>query len=592
MTCKIISFSIPENKNIPEEILCFSPEENFQMIKIGAECLLEGRKVVAGLTQKEIYEKIKEESKEEIQKIELEVRIEKEMSKKLEERITKIYESQIEQLKKQLDTSNKQLTVYESENKEIIFKEVNKYREKFDLLLLEKDKQNNLNREVFDKATSLLNKNKYKSSKGKGDEGEEQFSYLSETFKDFNGYRSEDKSKQGHKGDFHLFFDEFNVLVDLKNYSDSVQKKEVDKIEMDLMTNDNMDYAWLISLESDISGWNRFHIMNKWIMTDNGMKCIIFINNLLDSKEPKNTLRLVWSICNEFNKLITGADKDEEELKMYKERNFVMNKKIKNLQERVSEMRRNINISLNIAKNMDSDLIEALSLISNEIMMEECEKYQKMKEWFADNVEFCNDEEAVLKSTDVWNRFKKENKDYIAERNITIDSFKELLMKIVDSSHYIEKSKKGAIELIGFKMKEPEPESISKKEPKSESISKKGQIIKEVDFFSQEEETECNLIIDFAKEEVINEIVVKHEYNESKQKQSNKIIKSGSRWSENEDNELKKNYIDKKYDVVKISEIHNRNPGGIMLRLKKLNIIENLEETRGYNLLDEKHKIK
>ena len=132
MTCKIISFSIPDNKSIPEEILCFSPEENFQMIKIGSECLLEGRKVVAGLTQKEIYEKIKEESKEEIQKIELEVRIEKEMSKKLEERITKIYESQIEQLKKQLYTSNKQLTVYESENKEIIFKEVNKYREKFD----------------------------------------------------------------------------------------------------------------------------------------------------------------------------------------------------------------------------------------------------------------------------------------------------------------------------------------------------------------------------------------------------------------------------------------------------------------------------
>ena len=46
--------------------------------------------------------------------------------------------------------------------------------------------------------------------------------------------------------------------------------------------------------------------------------------------------------------------------------------------------------------------------------------------------------------------------------------------------------------------------------PKSESISKKGQIIKEVDFFSQEK-PKCNLIIDFAKEEVINEIVIKHE---------------------------------------------------------------------------------
>jgi hypothetical protein len=276
--------------------------------------------------------------------------------------------------------------------------------------------------------------------------------------------------------------------------------------------------------------------MNKWIMTDNGMKCIIFINNLLDCKEPKNTLRLVWSICNEFNKLITGVDKDEEELKLYKERNLIINKRIKNLQERVSEMRRNINISLNIVKNMDSDLIEALSLVSNEIMMNECEKYQKMKEWFTNNVEFCNDEEAVLKSTDIWNRFKKENKDYITEKNITIDSFKELLMKIVDTSYYVEKSKKGAIELVGFKMKEielekekkvekekelekekeikpkKEKESKSKKEKESkpESISKKeGQIINKVDFFSQEEEIESNLILDFAKEEVINEIIVK-----------------------------------------------------------------------------------
>jgi hypothetical protein len=293
-------------------------------------------------------------------------------------------------------------------------------------------------------------------------------------------------------------------------------------------------------------------------MTDNGMKCIIFINNLLDCKEPKNTLRLIWSICNEFNKLITGVDKDEEELKMYKERNFIINKKIKNLQERTAELRRNINISMNIVKNMDSDLIEAISLVSNEIMMNECEKYQKMKDWFTNNVEFCNDEEAVLKSTDIWNRFKKENKNYIAEKNITIDSFKELLIKIVDSSHYIEKSKKGAIELIGFKMKDQKvfenEESISKKEPKSEkdpkpkknpkpeSILKKGQKINEVDFFSQEEEPKCNLIIDFVNEEVINEIIVKHEYNIIKQKQSKKIIKSGSRWSENEDNELKKDY--------------------------------------------------
>ena len=58
-----------------------------------------------------------------------------------------------------------------------------------------------------------------------------------------------------------------------------------------------------------------------------------------------------------------------------------------------------------------------------------------------------------------------------------------------------------------------------------------------------------------------------------------------------EDDELKKNYLEKQYNILKISELHNNNPGGIIIRLKKFNVIDNLEDTRGYDLLDEKNKI-
>jgi hypothetical protein len=158
---------------------------------------------------------------------------EKETSKKIEERMEKMYDTQILQMKKQIDLLSTQLKEYEMSNKEIINKEVNKAKEKYELLLQEKDKQNQLNREVFDKAIQLTNKNVTKSSCALGDDGENIFEYLSDTFKDFNGYKIENKSKQGHKGDFHLFFEEFNVLVDSKNYSGTVQKKEVNKIETD-----------------------------------------------------------------------------------------------------------------------------------------------------------------------------------------------------------------------------------------------------------------------------------------------------------------------------------------------------------------------
>ena len=97
-------------------------------------------------------------------------------------------------------------------------------------------------------------------------------------------------------GDFHLFFEKFNVLVDLKNYSGSVQKKELDKIEHDLSINDTMDFAWLISYESNVSDWNRFPVMCKWIVTDVGLKCIVIVN-YHGSRNKKISLEMISNRC-------------------------------------------------------------------------------------------------------------------------------------------------------------------------------------------------------------------------------------------------------------------------------------------------------
>ena len=56
---KTLQLTIPDEGVIPEIIVTFSPEENYLMLKIGSECLNEGRNAVVGLTQKEIYEKSK-----------------------------------------------------------------------------------------------------------------------------------------------------------------------------------------------------------------------------------------------------------------------------------------------------------------------------------------------------------------------------------------------------------------------------------------------------------------------------------------------------------------------------------------------------
>jgi hypothetical protein len=229
MLLKTIQITIPKNK-ILQDISSFSPEENYLMLKIGSDCLLEGRKVITGLSQDEIYEKIKNETKEEIQKLELDIIVEREMSKKMEDRYAKMYESQLDQMKKQIETMDKQIKSYECENADIISKEIEKIREKCNAIIEEKEKQNQLNREVFDKALKVSQI----SNAEKGSKGELKFNDIADTFKDYNKFYLEDKHTQSGQGDFHLHFDEFTVLADAKNYYNKVDKTQRDKIKKDL----------------------------------------------------------------------------------------------------------------------------------------------------------------------------------------------------------------------------------------------------------------------------------------------------------------------------------------------------------------------
>ena len=552
MSLKIIQITVPEESIL--HIGDFSPEENYQMLKIGSQCLLEGRKAVAGLTQKEIHQKIKNESKDEIQRLEMNIIVEKELRTKMEERISAMYDTQVSQMKKQIELLSTQIKTYELESKDLVKKEVDKAKEKFDLLLQEKDRQhllliqeknieNQLNRAVFDKASLLTNKNISKSSAALGEDGENIFEYLSDTFKDFTGYKIENKAKQGHKGDFHLFFEEFNVLVDSKNYTSVVQKKEVYKIESDLTINDNMQFAWLVSLNTHISDQNRFPITRKWITTDKGLKCILFINNLLEYKDPANILRQAWFMTQEFYNLTKKISKEDCELEDYREKEIKQKKQIEKLQERTNEMRRNINTSYNILKHMDNDLIEMLTEITDKIVNDKFDINVKIKNWWEDNIEFVDDE-SILSSSEIWSKFKKENKDYITENKLTIEIFKEKITSLVSSENYIEKNKKGAIEFVGYKFKEKVENIVIEKELPSKIKKIKTELLKKY-YFNEAQDTK-----------ILNEY-------------------------ENENN-----------DIMTISSKNNIRPWEVVSLLMKHKIIKERKESRGYDIYTETEEYK
>ena len=57
---------------------------------------------------------------------------------------------------------------------------------------------------------------------------------------------------------------------------------------------------------------------------------------------------------------------------------------------------------------------------------------------------------------------------------------------------------------------------------------------------------------------------------------------AGEPWTQEEDTQLNKLYNEDILDIIEISKIHNRAPGGIISRLIKHNYIANRQSARGY----------
>jgi len=60
---KYIQLIIPEHENLT---LNFTPEENFLILKIGSDCLIESRKYISKLSHTEIYEQIQSQTSNKI----------------------------------------------------------------------------------------------------------------------------------------------------------------------------------------------------------------------------------------------------------------------------------------------------------------------------------------------------------------------------------------------------------------------------------------------------------------------------------------------------------------------------------------------
>ena len=224
MLSKNISILVPIDEEIPEVIHSFTLKENLIMLKIGCECIIEAKKYITNLTQEEIYHKLKDESLESIKKLEMDITLQKELTKQMKllekertdfeiQRTSDIYKDKENQLNVKIDKLQEtilllkeELNQYKNHKDVIIHQELSKEREKYDLIISEKNKQLSRLNDSFEKITN-------KTNSTKGIDGEKTFSDFANTFRDFKGFEIIDKTKQSGEGDFHLKFEEFNNRI-------------------------------------------------------------------------------------------------------------------------------------------------------------------------------------------------------------------------------------------------------------------------------------------------------------------------------------------------------------------------------------------
>ena len=311
-------------------------------------------------------------------------------------------------------------------------------REKYELLLNERDKRLDMMRETLDKsvvAIESITTTTKKSLVALGQIGEENCQELLDTsFKFFEGYELIDKHNEGKKGDFHLKFKDFNVLVDAKNYTNKVPTKETVKIKKDLRENKHINFAWLISLNTKITHFEKSQIMYEWV---DGNKCVCYVNDLLSLDNPVEMLRVLWFSCNQMNNLIIKEDIGEVELSHLKMKQAKLIEKVSNIKKGIKEIKGIMNNMNDVCERMEQ---EVSNILNEDISSLLDENYELLVSWWNNNIEYVDDKENLkMSSTEIWYKCKSDNEGLL--KDFKPNNFREFLRSFLSSNLLTKRTK-------------------------------------------------------------------------------------------------------------------------------------------------------
>lgn len=460
---KLIHLEINDNENIPEIISNFTPEENIMMIKIGSQFIKSGISGIVSIISKDIFDDKQKTIDNLYHELEIQKKYFKDQIENIEinkgEEYNEIVKSKIEvkemiisSLQKQNEMFSNQL---EKKATEIIsYKEKcdSEYSNKIHILEIKQqkdkeffDKERERNERTFEKLQEMLQSSSSKTSVGLGIEGEITFNNLAErAFRDFEQFYIKDVSKESSKGDYHLFFKEFSIMVDTKNYlKTTVNNTSKKKLKVDIENNKHIPIAWLISLHGNINSFNKFPIMFEFV--DN--QCIFYVNNLLNYQEPTEMLRLLWSVSYNIYSILCKRESKEEDFQLYKTKVIEIVKELEKINREENtfllEMSKNIDKMRTSKKNTKDFLCELINENINEEVNMEYENILQdnivdvIKNWSDKNILITSDIENnhKIKFSEIWEKYKNDpcNKRYNIKKTKLKEVFTDLFREHSDN---------------------------------------------------------------------------------------------------------------------------------------------------------------
>jgi len=450
---KRVSLYVNKNTVLPEILPDLTPEETELMISIGCASLVQSKKGLATISNREMIQSMVKEYEAQLQSVEKELFFQKELNQLLkeeqEQQIHKrlaeskdMYDVMLESYRKERELLRDKMADKEMSVKTEAMQIVKRELDGMSKILAEKEKQNQTYRELFEKSiqkVDVLTQKRDVASIGKIGEGK--FKELATiTFRDFEGFQLKEVCSIGGLGDFHMQFKDLTILVDSKMYTNKVNSTSREKIKRDLINNEHIQFAWLVSMDTYIDRYDKAPFMFEWV---NSKKCICYINCLQKQEEPVEILRSVWYCCSAMQRLMTNEDKGE--LGILKEREMkmrdILSKLSKSNRERdtiLSQLRANFDKSDEYIREMLNDETNTLS-----------NYYSVVMEWWKNAMEESPGSTEKIKSTALWNQCKKDMGDKLGD--LDCHSFKEVLCSLLSVKNVIKgKTKGAAFEIVGY----------------------------------------------------------------------------------------------------------------------------------------------